>query len=52
MIIPAKFPDSKRLIGWHVLNDLPNPEDRQLWAFNVDTKNVDEYLKETLFRFI
>ncbi|PAV71100.1 hypothetical protein WR25_11289 [Diploscapter pachys] len=31
--------DSKRLIGWHILNDLPNADDRQLWTFNVDTRN-------------
>ncbi|PAV64864.1 hypothetical protein WR25_05452 [Diploscapter pachys] len=31
--------DSKRLIGWHVLNDLPNAETRQLWTFNVDARN-------------
>ncbi|PAV90339.1 hypothetical protein WR25_25167 [Diploscapter pachys] len=31
--------DSKRLIGWHILNDLPNADDRQLWTFDVDTRN-------------
>ncbi|PAV74933.1 hypothetical protein WR25_14159 [Diploscapter pachys] len=30
--------DSKRLIGWHVLSDLPIADDRQLWTFNADTK--------------
>ncbi|PAV80124.1 hypothetical protein WR25_24736 [Diploscapter pachys] len=31
--------DSKRLIGWHVLHDLPIAEDRQLWTFNAATRN-------------
>ncbi|PAV58073.1 hypothetical protein WR25_07918 [Diploscapter pachys] len=31
--------DSKRLIGWPILNDLPIADDRQLWPFNVDTRN-------------
>ncbi|PAV75325.1 hypothetical protein WR25_08906 [Diploscapter pachys] len=31
--------DSKRLIGWKFLHDLPNAESRQLWTFNVDTRN-------------
>ncbi|PAV74980.1 hypothetical protein WR25_10188 [Diploscapter pachys] len=31
--------DSKRLIGWHILYDLPNANDRQLWTFDVDTRN-------------
>ncbi|PAV69920.1 hypothetical protein WR25_01379 [Diploscapter pachys] len=31
--------DSKRLIGWHILSDLPIADDRHLWTFNADTKN-------------
>ncbi|PAV62084.1 hypothetical protein WR25_07490 [Diploscapter pachys] len=31
--------DSKRLIGWHILYDLSNADDRQLWTFDVDTRN-------------
>ncbi|PAV56321.1 hypothetical protein WR25_19419 isoform A [Diploscapter pachys] len=31
--------DSKRLIGWGIVHDLPLAEDRQLWTFNVDTRN-------------
>ena len=37
------FSDSKRLIGWHVLHDLPIAEDRQLWTFNADTRNVEKH---------
>ena len=32
--------DSKRLIGWKFLVDLPNAENRNLWTFNVDTRDV------------
>ncbi|PAV61513.1 hypothetical protein WR25_20717 [Diploscapter pachys] len=31
--------DSKRLIGWEVLNNLPNAETRQLWTFKVATRD-------------
>ncbi|PAV92064.1 hypothetical protein WR25_03039 [Diploscapter pachys] len=31
--------DSKRLIGWEFLHNLPVAENRQLWTFNVDTRN-------------
>ncbi|PAV71154.1 hypothetical protein WR25_07352 [Diploscapter pachys] len=31
--------DSKRLLGWEFLHDLPNAEARQLWTFNVDTRD-------------
>ncbi|PAV55979.1 hypothetical protein WR25_14348 [Diploscapter pachys] len=31
--------DSKRLIGWEVLNNLPIAENRQLWTFKVDTRD-------------
>ncbi|PAV72997.1 hypothetical protein WR25_13422, partial [Diploscapter pachys] len=31
--------DSKRLIGWKSLVDLPIAENRNLWTFNVDTKD-------------
>ena len=32
--------DSKRLIGWHVLNNLPIAKNLHLWTFNADTRNV------------
>ena len=35
-----KIEDSKRLIGWEFLNNLPIAENRQLWTFHVDTRNV------------
>ncbi|PAV63968.1 hypothetical protein WR25_02721 [Diploscapter pachys] len=31
--------DSKRLIGWDFIYNLPVANQRQLWAFNVDTQN-------------
>ncbi|PAV77909.1 hypothetical protein WR25_14004 isoform A [Diploscapter pachys] len=31
--------DSKRLIGWHALHDLPINENGQLWTFNTDTRD-------------
>ncbi|PAV78905.1 hypothetical protein WR25_01898 [Diploscapter pachys] len=31
--------DSKRLIGWEFLHNLPNAETRQLWTFKVATKD-------------
>ncbi|PAV73301.1 hypothetical protein WR25_18882 [Diploscapter pachys] len=31
--------DSKRLIGWEFLHNLPNAETRQLWTFKVDTRD-------------
>ena len=38
-----KIEDSKRLIGWEFLNNLPIAENRQLWTFHVDTRNVCNY---------
>ena len=32
--------DSKRLIGWKSLADLPIAENRDLWTFDVDTRDV------------
>ncbi|PAV79554.1 hypothetical protein WR25_20905 [Diploscapter pachys] len=31
--------DSKRLLGWEFLHNLPNAETRQLWTFNVATRD-------------
>ncbi|PAV63634.1 hypothetical protein WR25_05801 [Diploscapter pachys] len=31
--------DSKRLIGWEFLHNLPNAEAHQLWTFKVDTRD-------------
>ena len=40
LTIMRKIEDSKRLIGWEFLNNLPIAQNRQLWTFHVDTRNV------------